>query len=214
MKRINSKNIFIGLLILALAICIWFLLQPDKQHDSHKSDRAEVVADKAAIDKQGVNYRRVIDSLSVDNYRLDSTNKSLIKGQAITEGKLNIKTAEAKALAKEIQKHNKDTGEQARRIDSLVAQLESVTFLLTQYQAYADSINTTNDSLKIGYEAIKKEDSKRIAELQGAYDKLYKSYIALFDTTAGLQKDLKRQKLKTKVAAVLGGALAVLALLK
>lgn len=209
-----TKNWFIAGLIVALAICIWFLLQPDKQHDSHKTNKDEVVADKAAIDKQGVNYRRIIDSMSITNYRLDSANKSLIKGQVITESKLNIKTAEAKALAKEIQRHNKDTGEQARRIDSLVAQLESVMFLLMQYQAYADSINNINDSLKLGYEAVKREDNKRIAELQTAYDKLYKSYIALFDTTAGLQKDLKRQKLKTKVAAVLGGALAVLALLK
>lgn len=210
----NSKNWLIAALILALAICIWFLLQPDKQHDSHKADRAEVVADKAAIDKQGVNYRRVIDSLSMDNYRLDSANKSLIKGQTATERKLNAKTAEVRTLVAQIREINTDTGYFGHLLDSLKEQVESLSYLIVQYEQYADSINTANAALYSNNASMLEYKDKRIAELQTAYDKLYKSYIALFDTTAALQKDLKRQKLKTKVAAVLGGALAVLALLK
>lgn len=210
----NKKNYFIAGLIIALAICIWFLLQPDKQHDSHKADRAEVVADKAAIDSQGANYRRVIDSLSIDNYRLDSANKSLIKGQTVTERKLNAKTTEVRTLVAQIREINQDTGYFGHLLDSLKEQVESLSYLIVQYEQYADSINTANAALYSNNASMLEYKDKRIAELQAAYDKLYKSYIALFDTTAALQKDLKRQKLKTKVAAVLGGALAVLALLK
>ena len=99
-------------------------------------------------------------------------------------------------------------------LDSLQQQVESLTFLIVQYGEYADSINNVNDSLKINYEAKEAGKDKRIAELQASYDKIYKAYMDLFGTTTDLQKSLKRQKLKTKVAAVLGAAGAVILLLK
>jgi chromosome segregation ATPase len=209
----NKHAIIVGSLI-ALAICLWFLLQPDKQHDAHTSDHAEVIADKAALDSQGVVYRHIIDSLSIDNYRLDSANKSLKKGQAATETKLNAKSAEVRTLVAQIREINTDTGYFGHLLNSLQQQVESLNFLIVQYEQYADSINNVNDSLKIGYEAMIKEKDKRIAELQATYDELLIKYNRLFETKEGLQSDLKRQNLKTKVAAVLGGALAVLALLK
>lgn len=214
MKKPNNKNIAIGLLVIALAICIWFLLQPDKQHDSHKTDHTEVVADHDTVAAHGVNYRHIIDSLSLDNYRLDSANKSLKRGQAGTERKLNAKNAEVNQLIAQIREINSDTGVFGHLLDSLKEKAESLTFLIVQYEAYADSINNVNDSLKINNDEIKEEKDKRIAELQAAYDRLFKEYQNLFATTSDLQKDLRRQKLKTKVAAVLGGALSILALLK
>lgn len=209
----NNKWI-IAALVIIVAVLLYWLLQPDRHHNPHTSDRAEVITDKATLDSQDVVYRHIIDSLSIDNYRLDSANKSLKKGQAVTETKLNAKSAEVRTLVAQIREINSDTGYFGHLLDSLQQQAESLNFLIVQYEQYADSINNVNDSLKVGNAAIKAQDDKRIAELQAGYDKLYKSYIALFDTTASLQKDLKRQKLKTKVAAVLGGALAVLALLK
>jgi hypothetical protein len=71
-----------------------------------------------------------------------------------------------------------------------------------------------NDSLKVNHEATVKEKDKRIAELQAAYDSLFKAYQQLFADSQVMAKDLKRQKLKTKVVAVLAGAAAVLGLVK
>jgi hypothetical protein len=71
-----------------------------------------------------------------------------------------------------------------------------------------------SDSLKINYEAKEAGKDQRIAELQASYDSLYKAYQDLFADTGKMMKDLRRQKLKTKVAAVLGAAGAVILLLR
>lgn len=209
----KSKHWIIGLLI-ALAICLAFLLWPDKQHDSHTTQHAEVVADHDTLKAHGADYARINDSLIKSNHRLDSANKSLVKGQAITERKLNVKTAEVRTYLAQIREINSDTGVFGHMLDSLNEKVESLTFLIVQYEQYADSINSVNDSMSIGHEALIKEKDKRIAELQATYDKLYTEYIKLDASNYVMQKDLKRQKLKTKIAAVLGAAGSVLLLLK
>lgn len=209
---------YIWIILTILAVISWliffFSLWDKKDHDTHTDQHAEVVADHDTLQAHDVDYRRVIDSLSISNYRLDSAVTSLKQGQATTRKQLDLKTAEARELAKEVQRHNKDTSEQGRRIDSLVELVENYAFLLSQYEAYTDSINNINDSLKINQEAKDKEKDKRIAELQSAYDKLYADYIVLDASSYILKRDLKRQKLKTKIAALLAGGAAVLGLIK
>lgn len=209
-----KKNYFILALCLALAICVAFLLWPDKQHDTHADQHADMVAENDTIIAHMAQSGRIIDSLNKTIAQKDSANKSLLKGQSISERKLNAKSAEVVKLLAEIRGYNQDTGYFGHMLDSLEQQVQSLTFLITQYESYADSINNVNDSLKIGYDAVIKEKDKRIAELQSAYDKLFKAYKDLFDTSANLQKDLRRQKLKTKIAAVLGAAVGVLGLVK
>lgn len=210
----SSKNWFIAGLVVALATCIFFLMQLDRQHDTHTSDHAEVIAINDTLKAHDVKSARVIDSLNKTIVRKDSANKSLIKGQVNTERKLNAKNAELNQYIEQIREINQDTGVFGHMLDSLKEKAESLTFLLVQYEAYADSINNVNDSMKIGYEAMIKEKDKRYAELKVAYDNLFKAYTELFSTSQGLQKSLRRQKLKTKVAAVLGAAGAVLLLVK
>lgn len=209
----NKKHCLIAILI-ALAIFVVILLWPDKQHDSHKDDKADVVATHDTLKSHDVDYRRVIDSLSIDNYRFDSANKSLVKGQATTRRQLDLKSAEVKTYIAQIREINQDTGFFGHMLDSLQQQVESLTFLIAQYEQYADSINIVNDNMKINFDGRDKEKDKKIAEVQAAYDALYKGYMDLFKTSTGLMKDLKRQKLKTKIAAVLGAAGAVILLVK
>lgn len=219
-----------------IAVLLGFLLQGDKQHDTHKDDKADVVADHDTLKAHGVDYARVNDSLAKEIARLKGENKSLVSGQANTQRKLDAKTAEVRTLVAQIREINQDTAYKGHvfddgrleiptkysirdkivnlLLDSLEQQVKSLQFLIVQYEQYADSINNVNDSLQAGHEATKKADDKRIAELQSAYDNLYKVYMTLFKTSADLQKDLKRQKLKTKIAGVLGAAAAVLAIIK
>lgn len=187
-------------------ICILLLLYllPDKQHDTHASDNKEVIAINDTLKAHDAISARVIDSLTHKEAAKDSMIEALKEGQAATNVQLKLKTSEAKNLAKEIQRHNKDTGEQARRIDSLVEKIESLTFLLVQYEQYADSLNLTNDSLRATGRTKDSVQDKRYAELKAAYDNLFKAYQELFADAGKMMKDLRRQKLKTKVAAVLG----------
>lgn len=207
----NYWIIFLGAAV--IAILLFFLLEDGKKHDTHKDEHRDIIAANDTLKAHDAISARIIDSLKKDINALKNENKALREGQAITRRQLDQRTSEVRRLAKEIQDHNKDTALN-QRINDLVAQVENLTFLLTQYEQYTDSINLVTDSLQIKYEAKDKEREKAKAELQAAYDKLFKDYITLFDTTRGLQKSLKRQKLKTKVAAVLGAAGAVILLLR
>lgn len=209
-----KKNYFIIALIVALAICIAFLFWPDKQHDTHNTQRADVIADHDTLKAHGAKSDRIIDSLNKSIAGKDSAIISLKAGQQQTRKELDKKTTEANRLAGEIKAINKDTGYLARKVDSLIEQVQSLTFLLVQYEQSSDSLNTANEQMKISYEARDKEKDKAKAELQTAYDKLFKAYQTLFAETTSLQKDLRRQKLKTKIAAVLGAAVGVLGLVK
>lgn len=210
-----TKNYWLIFTIAAiLTLLVLLLLWPDKQHDTHVDDKTHIVADHDTLKAHRADYVRANDSLIKEITRLKDANKSLIKGQAITENKLNAKSAEVRTLVAQIREINQDTGYFGHLLDSLEEQVKSLTFLIVQYEQYADSINNVNDSLPIRYDALLKEKDKRIAELQLSYDRLYTAFNDLFKTSANLQKDLKREKLKTKIAGVLGAAAAVLALIK
>lgn len=210
-----TKNYLLIIIVAAgIAILLFFLLQGDRHHDTHADQHADVVADHDTLKSHGDVYARANDSLSKEIGHLKDENKSLQQGQASTQRKLDAKSAEVKSLVEQVRSYNQDTGFFGHLLDSLEEQVQSLTFLVAQYEGYADSINNVNDSMKIGYDAVKNEDNKRIAELQGAYDKLFKAYQQLFAESTSLQKDLRRQKLKTKIAGVLGIAAGVLALIK
>lgn len=210
----KNRNIWFAFFIgIVLAVVVAFLLWPDREHDTHATEHSQIMANDDSVRSHKAQFLFIIDSLNKDKRQLIEENKSLKEGQAATRKQLDLKTAEARDLAKEVQRRNKDTALQAV-IDSLVSKMENYAFLLTQYEQYSDSINAVNDNLKINYEAADKEKDKRITELQTAYDSLFKAYQQLFADSRVMAKDLKKQKLKTKIAAVLGGAAAILGLIK
>jgi len=208
-----KKNWFIIGLIVALALCIFFLLQPDSDHDSRASEHAQVVANDDSVKSHKAQYLFIIDSLNKNIAQQDAIIKDLMEGQEQTKGQLDKKVAEVKDLAAQIKAMNKDTALNAK-VDSLVNLVGNLNFFLVQYEVYTDSLNRVNAALKANYEAKDTEKDKRIAELQGAYDSLFKAYQQLFADSRVMAKDLKRQKLKTKVVAVLAGAAAVLNVIK
>jgi len=208
-----KRNLFIIVLLVALAICIFFLLQPDKDHDSHASDHAQVIANDDSVKSHKAQYLYIIDSLNKDKSQLIEQNKALIEGQEQAKAEVNKWAKEAKVLAGQVKQANKDTALTAK-IDSLVNLVNNLNFFLVQYEVYTDSLNRVNAALRANYETESAEKDKRIAALQVAYDNLFKAYQQLFADSRNLAKDLKRQKLKTKIAGVLGAAAAVLGLIK
>jgi DNA repair exonuclease SbcCD ATPase subunit len=209
-----KKNITIIALIAVLAaILLYFIVHEPKPTDGHRDDHADVIATNDTLNAHDLIAARIIDSLKKDNRALDSVNKSLVKGQAQTERKLNAKASEVKTLVEQIRSYNQDTGYFGHLLDSLQQQVESLSFLLVQYEQYADSINNVNAAQKGNCDAIILEKDKRYNELKSAYDKLLKAYKELFDDYAKNQKTVRRERLKTKIAALLaliGGAAAII----
>jgi DNA repair exonuclease SbcCD ATPase subunit len=208
----KTKYYIIGALVIIALILLYFLLHDPKPTDSHKGDHAEVIAVNDTLKAHDAIYTRIIDSLKKDNRQLDSANKSLVKGQVQSERKLNAKAHEVRTLVEQIREINQDTGYFGHLLDSLKEQVESLSFLLVQYEQYADSINTVNAAQNANYDAIILEKDKRYNELKAAYDKLLTAYKNLFSDYAKSQKTVRRERLKTKIAALLaliGGAAAV-----
>lgn len=209
-----SKNIFIISLCIVVTVLLILLLWPDKQHNLHEDHNADVIANNDTLKAHDAISTRVIDSLNKTIAQKDSANKTLREGQQVVRRQLDMKAAQVKNLTGEIRDYNKDTGYFGHLLDSLQTQVESLTYLVSQYEQYSDSINMVNDSLKISYDDMVNEKNKAKAELQTAYDKLYADYAILDAESYLLMKDLKRQKLKTKIVGVFGIAAAVLGLIK
>lgn len=207
-----KKPLIIIALIIAIGILLYFLLSSGKDHDTHESEHAQVVATYDSVKAHDAVSARIIDSLKQYTSQQEAIIKDLISAQEETKGQLNNKAAEIKSLAAQVKAGNKDSSLNVT-IDSLVAQINSLTFLLVQYEQYSDSLNNANTAQKENYAAIIAEKDKAKAELQAAYDQLYRLYDVLYKSNQGMLKDIKRERLKTKIAALLalvaGGAAAI-----
>jgi len=208
-----KKNLFIIGLLVALGVCIFFLLQPDKDLDSHTSDHEQVIANDDSVKSHKAQYLYIIDSLNKNIAQQDEIIKDLLSGQEQAKAEVNKWAKEAKTLAGQIKQANKDTTLTAK-IDSLVNLVNNLNFFLVQYEVYTDSLNRVNAAQRVEFDTKDKEKDKDIAKIQAAYDSLFKAYQQLFADSQTLAKDLKKQKLKTKIAGVLGAAAAVLGLIK
>lgn len=209
----KTKHWIILIAIVAAAVLLYFLLKEPKPIDLHNDDKADAIATHDTLKAHDAISAKIIDSLKLREDSLLRENKRLVIEQGATRRQLDLKSAQVTNLAKEIQKHNKDTALDGR-INDLVTQVDNLTYLLHEYEQYADSINNVTDSLATTFAAKDAEREKNKAELKAAYQKLYADYMELFDTNKGLMKSLKRQKLKTKIAAILGLAAGAAAVLK
>jgi hypothetical protein len=208
-----KKNYFIIGLCVALAVCLAFLLWPDKPVDSHKTENDIVQADNAIIIEQRNAGLKKIDSLQKGITKRDSLIAKQATELSIYRRDLDRSTAKAVQLAKEV-KALKDTSVFGRRCDSLANEAINFAWLYEQYKISSDSLSTLVD--KNNEDCVNAMDTQRkmYDELYIKYDQLYKLYNALFKDYQQAGKSLRREKLKTKVAALLGAAGAVILLVK
>lgn len=199
-----NKNLLIILLSAGVIVLLYFLLSQGKPHETRAADHAEVITNNDTLkshESAWVKKEQVyIDSLKKTNAVI----ADLKAGQKQTRVELDKSKNLAQRLANEIREYNQDTGVYGRKMDSLVQQVESLTFLLTQYEQYSDSLNTVNAQQQDRYESLLTERAKIYSELRTNYDKVYSEYNKVFKENKSTQKDLRREKLKTKIAAVLG----------
>jgi hypothetical protein len=210
-----NKNYWIIALAIALAVCLAFLLWPDKPVDSHKTDNDIVQADNKIIIEQRNAGLKKIDSLEKGITKRDSLIEKQATELSIYRHDLDKSTAKAVQLAKEIKVLKQtDTTELGRKADSLADVAINFAWLYEQYKASSDSLSILVDKNNEDYINAMNTQRKMYDELFVKHQYLLTTYNALFKDYQQAGKKLRREKLKTKVAALLGGALALITLLK
>lgn len=210
-----KKNYFIIGLCIALAICVAFLLWPDKPVDSHKTGNDIAQADNKIIIEQRNAGLKKIDSLEKGIVKRDSLITKQATELSIYRRDLDKSTAKAVQLAKEIKVlKQSDTTELGRKADSLADVAINFAWLYEQYKVSSDSLSALVDKNNEDYVNAMNEQRRLYDELYVKYDQLFKLYNALYKDHQQVGKKLRREKLKTKAAALLGAAGAIILLLK
>jgi myosin heavy subunit len=208
------KTWLIIFLSVAVAIMLYLLLNEPKQTDSHKDDYTRMVAEnKSLLASHAILLRRA-DSLEADGHGKDSDIASLKSEKKATQKEADKYASTANRLAGEVKALRKsDTSEFARKCDSLAEAAINFKFLYDQYKEYGDSLTLKMDSQNEDYVKALEERRKLYDELKVKYDALFAAYTTLFSDYSKSLKTIKRERLKTKIAALValvGGAAAVL----
>lgn len=202
-----KKNIAIWLPVILLSIgvivLLWMLLSDSKPTDTHAADNAIVQADNNIIVKQRDSGLKVIDSLQKGIVKRDTLIGELKNQLSFTRRDADKAKANAVRLANEI-KQLKDTSAFGRRCDSLATEALNFAWLYEQYKANSDSLTAVVDKNNEDYVKALEERRRMYDELYSKYEQLYRLYNALYSDHQQAGKKLRREKLKTKVAALLG----------
>jgi hypothetical protein len=219
----KTRNIIIASLAVAVAVLLWFLIHEPKQPDSHTYQHDQAQSDLKIVRQQRDSGLRIIDSLQRGVAKRDSLIDELNKRLSLTRHDLDKSVNNALRLSKEI-KLMKDTARMAgwgddewaivRRstLDSLTSELPNLAYLYQQYKDFADSLTVIVSKNEVDYKAALAEQKRLYEELYSKYEQLYRLYEQLFKDYSSVKKSIKRERLKTKIAALLaliGGGAAV-----
>lgn len=210
----DKKNILIGALVIVALVLLYFLLHEPKPTDSHADDYTRVLTDNKAFQHREDSILRRADSLEMSGRSKDSIIASLKAEKKATQKQADNYAATANRLAKEVKELRQgDTSEFARKCDSLAEAAINFKFLYEQYKDNSDSLTIQIERQAGDYASALMEQKKLYAELKRQHDALLEAYKIIFNDYAKAQKTVRRERLKTKIAALLaliGGAAAVL----
>lgn len=211
----NKKYWIIGIAVVVAVLFLYFLLKDPKPIDSHKDDYDRIVAEnKAFKEKEAVTIKR-IDSLETSGNRKDSAITALKNELSNVRKVMDVKNVTIIKLSKEVKELSKDdTTPLGRKCDSLAEEAQNFAFLYGQYKSYSDSLALKIDSQKVDYTAALAEQKRLYDELKRLYDGTVLIGEKIYRDLQGAQKTIKRQRLKTKIAAILGLAAGAAAVLK
>jgi cell division protein FtsB len=210
----KTKHIIIALLVIGAAVLIYFLLHDKPLPDSHTDDYNRLVAENKTLQENEETSLVYIRSLVESANKKDSVIAALKAEKKATQKEADKYAATSTRLAKEVKDLRRgDTSEFAHKCDSLAEQAQIFAFLYEQYKGYADSLTNVMDSQGEDYVNALEARRKLYDELKRQHDALMEAYKTLFADYTSARKTIKREKLKTKIAALLGligGAAAVL----
>jgi chromosome segregation ATPase len=211
----NKRYWIIGIVVVVAAVLLYFLLHEPKQTDSHTDDYERVLASgKKLLADHAVTLKK-IDSLEASGHAKDSTIAALKADKATTQRALDKTSATASRLAKEVKELSRpDTTEFGRKCDSLADAAENFAYLYGQYKDVVDSLNMQVEQQGADYLKALTEQKRLYAELKVQYDLLMDAYKTLADDYVQARKTIKRERLKTKIAALMALVAGGAALLK
>lgn len=198
----NTHAIIVGALIV-MAILFAFLLIDSKEPDTHATDNAIVYADNKIIIRQRDSGLKIIDSLQMEIRRRDTLGNKYKAERDYYRRDADKSAAKIVQQAKEIIAL-KDTSAFGRRCDSLANEALNFAFLYEQYKASSDSLAVVVDKNSEDYIKALEERRRMYDDLYSKYEQLYRLYNALYADHQQAGKKLRQEKLKTKVAALLG----------
>jgi chromosome segregation ATPase len=209
-----TKNIIIGALAVGVIILLYFLLHEPKQTDSHTDDYNRVMAENKAFKERELGQLKSIDSLENSGKSKDSVIAALNADKATIQKQADRYATTVTRLSKEVKELSRpDTTEFGRKCDSLAEQAENFAYLYQQYKDVVDSLNTQVVQQGADYLKALTEQKRLYTELKAQYDLLMDAYKTLASDYTQARKTIKRERLKTKIAALLalmaGGAAVV-----
>lgn len=202
-----KKNITIGLMAAGIIFLVYVLLSDGcgKQTDSHQDDYDQVKdeRDKAIAWEKASNMMN--DSLMESLHQANVIIADLTAATEMNRIELDRSKSRASRLAMELQayKREKDTSEYGRKLDSLLQEVVVLTAKVTDYEHLVDSLTKQFLDQKLTYEALLSEKAQLYAQLRGSYDLVYNKYTQMFTDYSDRGKSLKKEKLKSKIAALL-----------
>lgn len=201
------KNLIIAILAGAIIFLVWILLSDGcgKSTDSHSAEYEQIKAERDSLiaSEQAGKHRE--DSLSQSLQQADTVIADLLAETHSDRIELDRSKVLAARLALEVQayKRERDTSEYGRKVDSLVQEVIVLTAKLTEYEQKIDSLTTAFQQQKLTYESLLSEKAQLYSQLRSSYENVYVKYNQLTSDYADRGKNLKREKLKSKIAALL-----------
>lgn len=211
----TKKHWIIIISIVLAAVLLYFLLKEPKPIDSHKDDYTRIIAERDSFKVHEAIGLHKIDSLEKEGRRKDSASAALKYELSNVRKVMDVKNVTIIKLSKEVKELSKnDTTPLGRKCDSLAEEAQNFAFLYGQYKSYSDSLSTVMDSQNGDYVKALEERRKLYDELKQKYDHVVDGYTTLYEDLRSANKKIKRERLKTKIAAILGLAAGAAAILK
>jgi chromosome segregation ATPase len=214
--KVHLQKYWFTYLLAAVAIFLLILLlSGNKPIDSHASEAAALKKENAELSDRISREQKVHDSLHAEIRQKDSAVAALRVQQKVTANELVKTKGKVQNLADEVKELSRlDTTYLARKADSLQQYTRDLIMLNDAYVEFTDSLNSLVDRNKADYERLISDKDKLFNQVNAARERCAEDYAGLKKDYDKLGKKLKRNKLLTKVTAVLAGALAVIAAVK
>lgn len=209
----TKKHWIILISVVVAALLLYLIFREPKPVDTHNDDYTRIAAENKALKEKEAGTLKLIDSLEAAGKSKDSAIASLKTELSVVRKEADKKSVTIIKLSKEVKELSKhDTTPLGRKCDSLAEEAQNFAFLYGQYKQYADSLTSVMDSKDDDYVKALEERRKLYDELKRKYDELFAAYTELFKDLRSLNKTIRRERLKTKIAALIGligGAAAV-----
>lgn len=200
----KQKLIIAGIIIgvIAILFLLWTLFSDKPQPDSHVSDSIQLKADNDTLKTHLAISDKKVSDLQQSIGQQDIIIKDLYADRDAIRSQLDKTKSDAQRLADEL-KGKQDTTAYGRKVDSLINQVQSLIGKLNLYEQKNDSLTAANEEQVEKYQALLNERNTIFSEMRHTYDDAIQKYKVLFNDDQKREKDLRKQKLKSKIAAAL-----------